>query len=46
MSLARLEGQIALGGLVRRFPDLELAEEPTLRSRFVLRGYEHIAVTG
>ena len=45
MALARAEGQIAIGGLIRRFPDLELAGEPRLRERLVLRGYEHIPVT-
>ncbi len=45
MALARTEGQIALGSLVARFPDLELVEEPPIRDRFVLRGYERIMVT-
>lgn len=44
MSLARWEGQIVLGSLIERFPNLELADAPTLRDRFVLRGYEHIPV--
>ena len=38
--LARLEGQIALGALVRRFPDLRLAGEPRWRDQVVLRGLE------
>jgi cytochrome P450 len=37
-ALARLEGQVALGSLVRRFPDMELAAEPVHRPHFVLRG--------
>ena len=45
MALARVEGQVAIGGLVRRFPNLQLAGEPVLRNRFVLRGYESIPIT-
>lgn len=44
MALARSEGQVALGGLVARFPNIELVEEPPIRDRFVLRGYERIMV--
>lgn len=44
MALARTEGQVALGGLVARFPDIELVEEPPIRDRMVLRGYERIMV--
>lgn len=44
MALARVEGQIALGSLVRRFGRLELAAEPEVRARFVLRGFESIMV--
>jgi cytochrome P450 PksS len=45
--LARLEGQIALTTLFRRFPDLRLAEAPeTLRWRrgLLFRGLEHLPV--
>lgn len=45
MALARTEGQIALGSFVRRFPSVRFADEPTLRARFVLRGYDTIPVT-
>lgn len=45
MALARVEGQRAIGTLIRRFPDLELAGEPELRARLVLRGYEKIPIT-
>lgn len=39
--LARLEGQVAIGSLVRRFPNMRLAqEEITWRDNFVLRGVE------
>ena len=44
-ALARLEGQIALGSLVRRFPDLELAAEPVHRDHFVLRGLRELQVS-
>jgi len=44
-ALARLEGQIAVGSLIRRFPDLELAEEPQYRDHFVLRGLKSLRVT-
>lgn len=38
-SLARLEGQVAIGSLVRRLPDLELGvEQPTYNGRITLRG--------
>jgi cytochrome P450 len=42
--LARLEGQIALGSLVRRFADLRLAGEPVWRDQVVLRGLERLPV--
>lgn len=42
--LARLEMQISLPLLMERFPALELAEKPTRRPTFVLRGYEEILV--
>jgi cytochrome P450 len=37
-ALARLEGQIAVGSLVRRFPNLALAGEPAWNGRINLRG--------
>ncbi len=44
-SLARTEGQIALGTLVRRFPSLELAtDEPVWNGRIVLRGLDSLPV--
>jgi len=42
--LARLEMQESLPALMRRFPGIELAEKPTRRPTFVLRGYETIKV--
>jgi cytochrome P450 len=45
-SLARLEGQVAIGTLVRRFPDLELAtDHPRWNGRIVLRGVEELPLT-
>ncbi len=44
MALARLEGQIVLGGLVDRFSSIELIEEPQISDRFVLRGFKRILV--
>jgi cytochrome P450 len=38
-ALAKMEGQVALGTLVRRFPDLEMVDdEPHWNGRIVLRG--------
>jgi cytochrome P450 len=39
-ALARLEGSVAIGSLVRRFPRVELAGEPTWNGRINLRGLE------
>ena len=44
-ALARLEGAVAIGTLVRRFPAIELAGEPQRRTTFTLRGLEHLPVT-
>jgi cytochrome P450 len=44
-ALARLEGQVAVGSLIRRFPDLALAEHPRYRDHFVLRGLQSLRVT-
>ncbi|HEY4398161.1 MAG TPA: cytochrome P450 [Acidimicrobiia bacterium] len=44
-SLARLEGAVAIGTLVRRFPDIELAGTPERRTTFTLRGLEHLPVS-
>jgi cytochrome P450/uncharacterized membrane protein YdbT with pleckstrin-like domain len=42
--LARMELQISLPTLLRRFPRIELAEEPQRRNTFVLRGYQTVRV--
>jgi cytochrome P450 len=45
-SLARLEGRIAMGTLIRRFPGLELATDtPAWNGRLVLRGLDSLPVT-
>ena len=43
--LARMEMTTALPMLIRKHPDLKLANEPIRRPTFVLRGYESVAVT-
>jgi cytochrome P450 len=44
-ALARLEGRIALGALVSRFPSMELAvDEPKWNGRLVLRGLDELPV--
>lgn len=43
--LARLEGQLAIGGLVRRFARLALAGEPVRRDQITLRGLKSLPVT-
>ena len=43
-ALARLEGQEAIGRLVRRFPDLEEASPRVHNGRIVLRGLEELRV--
>lgn len=42
--LARQEMHISLPALIKRFPNIELAQEPIRRSTFVLRGYESVMV--
>lgn len=43
-ALARLEGRIAIGRLVRRFDGLELAAEPRWNGRIILRGLDELAL--
>jgi cytochrome P450 len=42
--LARLEAQVALPLLLRRYPDLRLAGEPAHRDRLTLRGYATLPI--
>jgi cytochrome P450 len=44
-SLARLEGQVAIGRLLRRFPRIEAAGEPIYNGRRNLRGVASLALT-
>jgi pimeloyl-[acyl-carrier protein] synthase len=45
-SLARLEAQIAIPGLVRRFPSLRLSDQPpTWRPSFTIRGLREFQLT-
>jgi hypothetical protein len=41
-SLAKLEAQVAITSLIRRFPDVQLAGEPRWRDRLTIRGVEHL----
>ena len=44
-ALARLEGSEALGALVRRFPDMELATDaPDWNGRIILRGLDTLEI--
>lgn len=43
-ALARLEGQEAIGRLVRRFPGIERGGEARHNNRIVLRGYDELPV--
>ncbi|MFI5372108.1 MAG: cytochrome P450, partial [Candidatus Eisenbacteria bacterium] len=44
-ALARLEGRTAIGTLIRRFPDIELATDtPAWNGRLVLRGLDELPV--
>ena len=45
MSLARMEGQVAIGRLMRRFPALALAGEPVRGGRARFRGFLSLPVT-
>ncbi len=41
-SLAKLEAQVAIGSLIRRFPGLDLAGEPRWRDRLAIRGVDRL----
>ena len=45
-ALARQELVVSLAGLVDRFPNLEMVEEPTYNPTFVIRGLKALHVTG
>jgi cytochrome P450 len=42
--LARLEAQVALPALLRRFPGLALAGEPVRRDSLTIKGFTHLPV--
>ena len=44
-ALARMEGEIAVTHLLRRFSELSLAAEPTFNGRIILRGRDRIPIT-
>jgi cytochrome P450 len=44
-ALARLEGAVAIGSLIRRFPDLTLAGDPLYNGRLNLRGLDSLPVS-
>jgi cytochrome P450 len=45
-ALARVEGQVVLGELARRWPGMELIDDqPALREHFILRGLESLHVS-
>ena len=44
-SLARLEAEVAIGTLIRRFPDLELTSEPSWRDRLTIRGVDRLSLS-
>jgi cytochrome P450 len=43
-SLAKLEGQVAIGGFVRRFPKARIIGDPVWNGRMNLRGLDRLAV--
>lgn len=44
-AVARLEGRVAVGTVIRRFPDLELAGEPCLRGSAMIRSLSSLPVS-
>jgi cytochrome P450 len=44
-SLAKLEASVAIGRLIRRFPDLELTGEPHWRDRITIRGVDRLELS-
>jgi cytochrome P450 len=44
-SLAKLEAQVAITSVIRRFPALALSGEPHWRDRLTIRGVDHLPVT-
>jgi cytochrome P450 len=44
-SLAKLEASAAITSLIRRFPNIELAGQPTWRDRLTIRGVDHLPLS-
>lgn len=44
-SLAKLEASAAITSLIRRFPKIELAGQPTWRDRLTIRGVDHLPLS-
>ena len=45
-ALAKMEAQVALGTVVQRFPDVEMAtDQPTWNGRIVLRGLTELPLS-
>lgn len=44
-ALARLEGQVAIGSLIRRFPRVEIAGDPAWNGRLNLRGLDRLPLS-
>jgi cytochrome P450 len=44
-SLAKLEANVAITSLIRRFPEAQLAGDPGWRDRLTIRGVDHLPLT-
>ncbi len=44
-SLAKLEAQVAIGSVIQRFPNLQLAGEPGWRDRLTIRGVDRLPLS-
>jgi cytochrome P450 len=44
-SLAKLEAEVAITSLIRRFESIELADEPHWRDRLTIRGVDRLALS-
>ncbi|MCU1387923.1 MAG: Cytochrome [Ilumatobacteraceae bacterium] len=44
-SLAKLEAQVAISSVIRRFPEVQLAGEPGWRDRLTIRGVDHLPLS-
>ncbi|MCU1361202.1 MAG: hypothetical protein JWN99_2491 [Ilumatobacteraceae bacterium] len=44
-SLAKLEASVAIGSLIRRFPDVHLSGEPHWRDRLTIRGVDRLPLS-